>query len=464
VPLAQTLCPTPRPDLHATREALKLGRSNAPAEADSSIALARSPVCEHAFLKTSFDEARQTAADPRAANRPLMGLAVSVKDLFDVRDEITAAGSVVLADTPPAPQDCPAVARLRAAGASLLGRTNMSEFAFSGVGTNPHFGTPANPADPALPRIPGGSSSGAAVSVASGAAFIGLGSDTGGSIRIPAALCGVVGFKSTARLTPAQGALPLSTTLDTVCAMTRSVRDAITAHEILASRTVTPANVPLSGYRLAVARASMLVGMDDTVARAFDRALKTLRDAGARVEEIELAPIRDLGTIQATGSFSAAESYAWHRRLLARAGDRYDPRVRMRIERGASMKAHEYIDLIQARRDWTARVLDSLQGFDAVLSPTVPIAPPPIAPLAPGEGRDAAQDAARDAEFFRINALLLRNPSVVNMLDGCAISIPCHAPGELPAGLMIWQSAMRDDTVLNIALQAEAALAITRNS
>jgi aspartyl-tRNA(Asn)/glutamyl-tRNA(Gln) amidotransferase subunit A len=450
------LFPTPRPDLHATREALRSGRSSAAAETEASIAIAQSPLCDRAFLKTAFNEARQTPAEPRTANRPLMGLAVSIKDLFDARGETTSAGSIVLADAPAAPQDCPAVARLRAAGASLLGRTNMSEFAFSGVGTNPHFGTPANPADPDVARIPGGSSSGAAVSVASGAAFIGLGSDTGGSIRIPAALCGIVGFKNTARLTPADGALPLSTTLDTVCAMTRSVRDAILAHEILASRTVPLAGVPLSGFRLAVARANMLDDMDETVARAFDRALKTLRDAGARIEEIELAAIRDLGTIQATGGFSAAESYAWHRELLAKAGDRYDPRVRMRIERGAGMKAHEYIDLLHARRDWTARVIDSLQGFDAVLSPTVPITPPPIAQVAPG--------SERDNEFFRVNALLLRNPSAVNMLDGCAISIPCHDPGELPVGLMIWQSAMRDDTVLNIALQAEAALAITRNS
>jgi aspartyl-tRNA(Asn)/glutamyl-tRNA(Gln) amidotransferase subunit A len=451
-----TLPSKPLPDLHATREALRAGHGSAASTADGCIAMAQSPACKSAFLKTHFDEARHTALDEGAASRPLMGLPVSVKDLFDMRGETTSAGSVVLADAPPAPLDCPAVARLRAAGAALLGRTNMSEFAFSGVGTNPHFGTPANPADPGVPRIPGGSSSGAAVSVATGAAFIGLGSDTGGSIRIPAALCGIVGFKNTARLTPAQGALPLSTTLDTVCAMTRSVRDAVLAHEILAGRTVALARAPLSGFRLAVARANMLDGMDDTVARAFDRAVGTLRDAGARVEEIELVAIRDLGALQASGGFSAAESYAWHRHLLARAGDRYDPRVRMRIERGAGMKAHEYIDLVNARREWTARVLGDLQGFDAVLSPTVPIVAPPIAQVAPG--------LERDEEFFRINALLLRNPSVVNMLDGCAISIPCHAPGELPVGLMIWQSAMRDDTVLNIALRAEAALATQGNS
>jgi aspartyl-tRNA(Asn)/glutamyl-tRNA(Gln) amidotransferase subunit A len=335
----------------------------------------------------------------------------------------------------------------------------MSEFAFSGVGTNPHFGTPVNPADPVTPRIPGGSSSGAAVSVATGAAFIGLGSDTGGSIRIPAALCGIVGFKNTARLTPAQGALPLSTTLDTVSAMTRSVRDAILAHEILAGRSVARSQLPLSGYRFAVAQTSMLDGMDRTVAIAFERALAVLRKAGAAVADIPLAGIGGIGTLQSLGGFTAAESYAWHRTLLERAGDGYDPRVRFRIERGATMKAWEYIDLFRARQAWIDGVQAELAGFDAVLSPTSPIVAPPIADVAPATGADQAQDEARDKEFFRVNALLLRNTSVVNMLDGCALSIPCHARGELPVGLMIWHGAMHDDTILNIGLRAQDALA-----
>jgi aspartyl-tRNA(Asn)/glutamyl-tRNA(Gln) amidotransferase subunit A len=450
-----------RSDLIATRESLVSRQSGAQDEMEISIAIAQSAACERAFLKTSFDAARAAASNPASAAQPLAGLAVSLKDLFDVAGQVTAAGSLVLADALPASHDSPAVARLKGAGAAIIGRTNMTEFAFSGVGTNPHFGTPANPADPAVPRIPGGSSSGAAVSVATGAAFIGLGSDTGGSIRIPAALCGIVGFKNTARLTPRDGALPLSTTLDTVCAMTRSVRDAVLAHEILAGRTVARSEMPLAGYRLAVARSSMLDALDATVARAFDRALASLRAAGARVEEIALTQIRDLASIQATGGFSAAESYAWHRALLERRADGYDPRVRTRIERGAGMKAYEYIELIRARDEWIVDIEAALQGFDAVLSPTLPIVAPPIAQVAPAGGLDAAQDAARDKEFFRVNALLLRNPSVVNMLDGCAISIPCHVPGELPAGLMIWHAAMHDDTVLNIALQAEAALAAT---
>ncbi|HSV47820.1 MAG TPA: amidase [Ramlibacter sp.] len=448
-------------DLIATRAHLRAGASSATAQMERCVGIAGSAACRHAFVRPLFDAAHATAARPQALAAPLAGLAVSVKDLFDLEGQPTPAGSAVLADALPAQADAAAVARLKAAGAAVLGRTNMTEFAFSGVGINPHHGTPANPADAAVARIPGGSSSGAAVSVATGAAFIGLGSDTGGSIRIPAALCGIVGFKNTAHLTPLHGALPLSSTLDTVCAMTRSVRDAILAHEVLAARSVVRSAAPLSLYRLAVARTTMLDSLEAAVARAFDRSLALLSRAGARIEEIALPEIGELGSLQATGGFSAAESYAWHRELLQSRGDGYDPRVRARIERGAQMQAHEYVTLVAQRAQWMRRVAAALRGFDAVLSPTVPMVAPPIAQLAPRDGKDAAQDAARDEAFFLVNAALLRNTSVVNMLDGCAISIPCQMPGELPVGLMIWQSALRDDTVLNLALQAEAALANT---
>jgi aspartyl-tRNA(Asn)/glutamyl-tRNA(Gln) amidotransferase subunit A len=436
-------------DLHATRLTLLAGGSDARTEMERSIGIAQSPACTHVFTRTMFDEARQAAAGSSPDSR-LAGLAFTAKDLFDIEGQPTPAGSVVLAHAPAAKADATAVARLRAAGGVLTGRTNMTEFAFSGVGVNPHHGTPANVSDAATPRIPGGSSSGAAISVATGAAFISLGSDTGGSIRIPAALNGIVGFKSTARLVPADGALPLSTTLDTVCAMTRSVRDAIAAHEILAARRVTAGNAPLAAYRLAVVRNVFFDGIEPAVATAFERTLKTLRAAGARIEEIELPQLAELATINATGGFSAAEAHAWHRLLLERSGAGYDPRVAQRILRGATMKAHEYIDLLNARHGWIARVEAAIAPFDAVLSPTVPITAPSIASVAPG--------AERDDEFFRVNALLLRNPSIVNMLDGCALSLPCHANGELPVGLMLWHAALHDDAVLAVALQTEHAL------
>ena len=450
-----------QPDLHATRQAIQNGQTSPAEQAERSLNMARSPACAHVFVQLTPDSLRQTASAPDIAQRPLAGLSVSVKDLFDVQGQVTASGSVVLADAPPAARDCPAVARLRAAGAGLIGRTNMVEFAFSGVGNNPHHGTPGawdgrhdravgQAGAPAGGHVPGGSSSGAAVSVATGAAFVGLGSDTGGSIRVPAALNGIVGFKNTARTTPTQGVLPLSTTLDTVCAMTRSVRDAILAHEILSATQVPVSHRPLKDYRLGVCKRYFQDGMEATVARAFERSLQALSAAGARITEIDLPAMDELASLNATGGFSPAESYAWHRELIARDGPRYDPRVLARIQRGANMKACEYIDLQRGRADWIRRMGLALSGVDAMLAPTVPITAPLRASVAPG--------GERDEEFFRINGLLLRNPSAINFLDGCAISLPCHTPDELPVGLMLWHGAMHDHTVLQLALRVEAAL------
>jgi amidase/aspartyl-tRNA(Asn)/glutamyl-tRNA(Gln) amidotransferase subunit A len=437
-------------DLHTTLDRQHTGLTHPTTEIERAINTAQSARCQHVFLKSTFDEARTVAGKPNIQKMPLGGLAVSVKDLFDVAGQTTSAGSVVLRDAAPAAQDSPAVSRLRRAGAAFMGRTNMVEFAFSGVGVNPHFGTPVNACATDPPRIPGGSSSGAAVSVATGAAFVGLGSDTGGSIRIPAALNGIVGFKNTARLVPTEGTLPLSSTLDTVCALTRSVPDAILVHEILAQRCITRSTAPIRAYRLGVANTLMLDALDATVATAWQRTLRTLHNAGARIEEVALAEINELQQIQANGGFSAAESYTWHHHLLEHQAKSYDPRVATRIQRGASMSACDYIELQNARRSWINRMESAMQGFDALLAPTVPIVAPPIADVAPGSERDDA--------FFRVNALLLRNTSVINMLDGCAISIPCQTPDELPVGLMVWAGAMRDDSVLNVALQIEQLL------
>ncbi len=432
-------------DIHATRQALASGQTSPAEVAGRALAIAQSDACRHVYKPGAMAQIQSTTARP--LNGTLTGIHVSIKDLFDIAGQTTAAGSTVLAKASPAAADSPAVARLRAAGAVLAGRTNMVEFAFSGVGINPHYGTPVNPADATVERIPGGSSSGAAVSVATGAALVGLGSDTGGSIRIPAALCGIVGFKSTARLVPTVGALPLSTSLDTVCALTRSVRDAILVHEVLAARSVKTTSRPLSAYRLGITRTLMQDGMDSTVARAFERSLQILRDAGARIEEVVLSEISELANINATGGLSAFESYAWHRKLIATHQADYDPRVALRILRGASMTAYEYIDLVADRAQWITRMEARMQGFDAVLSPTVPIVAPPIASV-----------LNDDDEFFRVNGLLLRNTAVVNMLDGCGLSLPCHSSGELPVGLMLWHAALHDDTVLDVAVQVESAL------
>lgn len=442
-------------DLTAARDAILHGRLHAADALALNLASADSPTNARTYIRRFDAQARAAAqaVDAQfaagASLSPLAGLAVSVKDLFDVQGQPTTAASRVLADASPAAVDCPAVARLRAAGASLTGHTNMTEFAFSGVGINPHHGTPANTGTLAIdpqPRIPGGSTAGGATSVASGAAWAALGSDTGGSIRIPAALQGLVGFKNTARLTPTEGAIPLSTTLDTACAITRSVRDAVLLHEVLAARRVMLTQRALATLRLGVPL-RLLDGMDATVAAAFQRALATLRLAGARIDEIPLPELDELASINASGGLSAAESWAWHRSLITQRQAEYDPRVAQRIRRGETMSAADYITLLNARADWIARMTTTLRRFDVLLSPTVPIVAPPVASL------------ARDEAFFAVNGLLLRNPSVVNMLDGCALSLPCQQPGEFPVGLMVWSHALQDDTVLDAALTIEHTLA-----
>ena len=231
-------------------------------------------------------------------------------------------------------------------------------------------------------------------------------------------------------------------------AITLSVRDAIVLHEILADRRAELSRRPLAGSTFAVPSRLMLDGLDDVVARSFRRTLSALSAAGARIEEIELALLDEVAPINAAGGFAAAESWALHRRWLASQRDQYDPRVVRRIMRGEAMSAADYIDLIAARRSWIGRMEDALRGFDALLSPTVPMVAPPLAPLVDD-----------DDAFFAVNGLLLRNPSVVNLLDGCALSLPCHAAGELPAGLMVWSTGGRDDAVLDAGLAIEAALA-----
>jgi len=447
-----------RQDLIATLQALTAKQTSPQAEWEKSQELAQSSACDKVFLSLEPAMVPALLNEPSLLNSPLKGLAYSVKDLFDVAGSPTLAGSLVLQGQPLATADCPAVARMNNAGGAYLGRTNMVEFAFSGIGNNPHYGTPAawdaisdKPVQSnGQSHVPGGSSSGAAVSVATGAAFIGLGSDTGGSIRIPAALNGIVGFKNTARLVPTVGAVPLSTTMDTVCAMTRSVRDAILAHEILASRKVARANRSLNSYRLAVPTSLMLDGLSAGVQQAWERSLSQLSKAGAHIEETPMAQINELAGLLTTGGFSAAESFTWHRKLLATDEAHYDPRVAARILRGANMKAFEYLDLQMGRATWIARMQSALSTYDAALSPTTPIHGPSLDSVAPG--------AERDEAFFLANGLLLRNTSLVNMLDGCALSLPMHQVGELPSSMMVWQGPMQDDSVLNISLLIESTL------
>ena len=302
---------------------------------------------------------------------PLAGLAVSVKDLFDVQGVTSSAGSRVLADAAPAATDCPAVARLRRAGAALTGHTNMSEFAFSGVGINPHHGTPANAATARLDkvaRIPGGSTSGGAVTVAGSAAWAALGSDTGGSIRIPAALQGLVGFKNTARLTPTEGSVPLSTTLDTACAITRSVRDAVLLHEVLAERSVRLARRPLAQRALAVVRRPCSTPWTRRWPAPSRRRWRRCARPARRSTRSPTCPLPNFAALNASAASRRPRAWAWHRGRLAEREADYDPRVVRRIRRGASMSAADYIEMLALRESWIAEVERRLAAYDAMLA------------------------------------------------------------------------------------------------
>jgi aspartyl-tRNA(Asn)/glutamyl-tRNA(Gln) amidotransferase subunit A len=369
---------------------------------------------------------------------PMAGVPVSIKNLCDVAGETTLAGSKALDDAPPAKADAPVVARLRAAGAVIVGSTNMSEFAFSGVGFNPHYGTPGNPAD--RTRVPGGSSAGAAVSVADRMAVAALGTDTGGSVRIPAAVCGIVGFKPTARRVPIDGVVPLSTSLDSIGPLANSVEDCAIVDAVFAAEAISvPEPMPLSGLRLVVPKHFVMDDLDPVVAKAFERALKALAAKGVRIDHIDLAELNELPAINAKGGFAASEAYAWHRELIARRHNDYDQLVAPRILRGKEMGAADYVDLLGKRADLCRRVSAITSNYDAVAMPTCAIVAPTLDEVSTADG------------FTRKNMLLLRNTTVGNFLDRCGISLPCHASGELPVGLMLMGEAMADKRVLAMA-------------
>lgn len=407
------------------------------------------------FLKVRAADARAMAdridherSEGHVAS-PFAGIPVSIKDLFDIEGEVTTAGSTLLKSAAPARSTAVSVARLIAAGFIPIGRTNMTEFAFSGLGLNSHYGTPANPYDRANKRIPGGSSSGAAVSVTDHMAFAALGTDTGGSCRIPAAMCGIVGYKPTARRVPLAGAFPLSPSLDSIGPLANSVDCCAIVDAILAGEPVVPLSPPpLAKLRLAIPKSLVFDDIEGPVAAAFDRAIRSISSVGAHLDEIKLSELLDMPQLNRKGGLAPPEALAIHRDWLARHPDAYDPRVRARILRGEEQSAADYIQLLNARKRMIDSVTQTLQHYDAMLLPTVPIVAPTIASL------------AHDAAYGRANMLALRNPSVVNFIDGCAISIPMHTPGDAPVGLMVAGLGGDDAIVMNIAAAIEQHLAM----
>lgn len=375
----------------------------------------------------------------KGARGPLSGIPISIKDVFDVQGEVTRAGSLALAP-PPAAVDSAVAARLRAAGAVLIGRTNMSEFAYTGLGVNPHYGTPLNAWDRSSARIPGGSSSGAAVAVTDGMAVASIGTDTGGSCRIPAALCGLVGFKPTAGRIPTTGMVPLSPSYDAVGSLAWSVDCCARLDQVLRGAPVTPLpEASLRGVRIGIPVSSMLDELDDEVVRAFSEWRRKLVSAGAVLTEVRLESLVQLGELALNGGIVAAEAYAWHRHLLRSVGELYDPRIRQRIEPGALTSAEDYISLLQRREQLGRLYHDETRSLDGLAMPTVPIIAPRVAELVSEEA------------YYRINRLLLRNTSAANVFNTGAISLPCSRAGEAPVGVMLMGKSGADEDLLSIA-------------
>jgi aspartyl-tRNA(Asn)/glutamyl-tRNA(Gln) amidotransferase subunit A len=445
------------PSLAALADDLAGGRTSARKLVDNCLAKIADTSGEgaRAFIHVDAEAAIEAAEamdrlrEVKAAPSPFAGIPISIKDLFDIRGQVTRAGSRALEDSAPAEADAPVVARLRRAGFVVIGRTNMTEFAYSGIGINPHYGTPKGAWQRSVGHVPGGSSSGAAVSVVDGMAHGALGTDTGGSCRIPAAYNGIVGFKPTQQRVPLDGGVPLSFTLDSFGPLARTAQCCAILDAVLADETFVPLQPrPIKGMRLAVPTTVVLDELDVAVAQTFDRALEVLSRQGALIERIEVPEFLDVGVMNTKGGFAAAESYAWHRYLIVSKGDVYDPRVSTRIVRGEAISAADYIDLLGARKSLIARATVRLAPYDALIMPTTANSPPRIT------------DLADDKAFTKANLLSLRNCTLINMIDGCAISLPCHREGEVPVGLMLAASGGSDRRIFELAAAMEGVIRV----
>ena len=443
------------PTLATLADHLDSGRTSARKLVDECLARIADRTGEgmRAFIRVDAEAAIEAAEamdrlrEVKAAPSPFAGIPVSIKDLFDIKGQVTRAGSRALDDSAPAEADAPVVARLRRAGFIVIGRTNMTEFAYSGIGINPHFGTPKGAWQRSVGHVPGGSSSGAAVSVVDRMAHGALGTDTGGSCRIPAAFNGIVGFKPTQRRVPLDGGVPLSFTLDSFGPLARTVGCCAVLDAVLADEPVKPLQPrPIKGMRLAVPTTVALDELEEAVALTFERALETLSRQGALIERIAVPEFLDVGVMNTKGGFAAAESYAWHRYLIVSHGEVYDPRVAMRIRRGEAISAADYIDLLEMRKSLIARSTVRLAPYDALVLPTTANTPPRIA------------DLADDKAFTAANLQALRNCTLINMIDGCAISLPCHREGEVPVGLMLAAAGGSDRRIFELAAAMETVI------
>jgi len=442
--------------LDAIAAALARAETSSAALTEASLERAQDPGGEggRAFTVILAESARASARASdllRSAGMcrsPLEGIPVSVKDLCDVAGIPTLAGSVVRAHAPAATRDACVVSRLRRAGAVIVGKTNMTEFAVGTPGTNPHYGTPRNPWDRASERVCGGSSCGAAASVAYAMAAAGLGTDTAGSVRVPAALCGLVGFKPTARRVSLTGLFPFSPSLDSAGPLVRSVACARTFdHVVAAPGTSREApGVPIRGLRLGVLETLVNDDMEDAVAHPYRQALAALSAAGAHLEDLALPELREVAARSRDGGIAGAEAWACHAQTMEHQRHLLDPRVAEVLERAAGISAREYIELLELRERLRVQSRHATRRFDAVLMPAAPMVAPTIASL---------DDPAR---WHRVRALLLRNNVIANVLDRPALTVPCHRPGDPPAGLMLMGETLGDEWLLAAGEAVERTL------
>lgn len=424
----------------------------------------------NAFMIVTADRALASARAAAAALAggvdlgPLQGIPLAVKDLFDVAGLPTTGGSILLRDHTAA-TDATVVRRLLGAGAALVGKTHMVEFAFGGTGVNHHYGTPWNPWDADIQRLPGGSSSGSGVAVAAGLVPAALGTDTGGSVRIPASFCGLVGLKPTFGRISNAGVLPLDSTLDSTGTLTHTVEDAALLFGILAGPdnrdpdTLVPAGVPvlgeleadLTGLRLGFPREYFWDEVDPQVEAAVRATAQVFADLDVYVDEVSLSILDDLAHMRRGVNLTAVEAYLrWREALTSRPGE-FDPTVAPRLLAGRDILATDYL---QQQRAWTTlrqRALPALDHVDFLVTPTTPFAAPPV------------DDVDIDEVFFQVNALCLRNTAAVNQLGWCAVSLPCgFTDDELPVGLQLIGRPWDELRLLRLAHAFEQATQWTR--
>lgn len=440
--------------IESLNDELTAGRASCAEVVEAALTRAADPAGEG---KATFRQLRVDAARAQAkaqdmlrasgvAASPLAGLPMSIKDNIDLAGEVTGGACKLLDDAAPASSHADVVMRLNAAGAVIVGRTNMSELAFSGIGYNKFYGTPANPFDRAMRRIPGGSSSGAAISVTDGMAVAAIGTDTGGSVRIPAALAGICGFKPTQARVSREGVLPLSLALDCVGPLAHTVVDCAMIDGIL-SGDITPLATFSGRFRFRTADVYFLADADDDVRAAYGRAIEMLRRAGAHFEPLPSGDFAEMEAYTRRGTFSNAEAWERFGGLIEARPQDIDPRIGQRILRGRNITATDWIQNQRDRGAMIARFEAEMVDYDALIAPTTPIIAPPIADM-------------EDDDKFRIaNGLILRNPMVANLLDAPSLTLPCHRNGEAPVGLMLIGPRLSDWRLLSIGAAMERILA-----